>query len=176
MSGIDQLYRAGDDALQNLFEINISPISFITGIDFLKVRVLDFAIGDTAISTYTSEYKTQTMEKFGGKIETATDFSFNIRLDKYWVLYESFRTWLNYIGDSNTGLMAEDVGVISGTSSIRTDISVWPVDSGDNRTGIGWKFIGAAPKSLSGVSFDHGSGDPIEVEVSWLSLKQVPNI
>ncbi len=173
---IDQLYAQGDDALQNQFEMSISPISLFNTQDPLRFRVTTLDIPEFTVGTYTVPYKTQQIEKPSGKIETPTEFTFNFRVDKYWTVYSALMIWKNYIADENTGAMAEDVGALSGTSDNRTDIIVKTIDSNDVVTSTGWTFYKAWPKGIGGVSFDQNSGDPIEVTITMSFLKMVSSV
>lgn len=176
MSSIDTIFRAGDDALQNLFEINFSPISFLPEIDPLKIRVTDVSIPEYSVGVYTVDYKTQKFEKPSGKIETPNQFSFTLRADKYWTLYQALNAWHQYIADNDNGAMAEDVGPISGESGIRSDITVIPTDANDIPTAPGWKFVKAFPVSIPSVDFSMGSGDPITLQITMSFLKMVNNL
>lgn len=168
---IDTITRLGDDALANQFEIVFGTIPFIPTPDPLRFRIISVDIPEQSVSTYEVPWKTRTFTKPGGKIETPNDFSFSFRIDKYWTIYQGLKIWLNYVGDNDSGTMAEDFGAISGNSNIRTDISILTIDSNNVPTSLGWKFHGCFPSSLDGVSFDMGSGDPIEASVTMQFLK-----
>lgn len=172
---VETIYRAGDDALANQAEINITPLSFLPETDPLKIRTTQFQIPEFAVGTYQVDYKTQRFEKPNGKIETPMEFQFTFRSDKYWTIYQALLAWKNYIGDDRNGAMAEDVGAIGGESSIRTDVSILTFDSNEVATSPGWKLHKAFLKNLGGVSFDQTSGDPITVDVTLSFLKMTPN-
>jgi len=160
---IDTVFEAGDDALQNHFELNITPIGLFGINDPVKIRTTDVDVPAFSVGTYTVDYKSQTFTKPSGKITTPNEFSFTMRLDKYWVLYEGLYAWFSFIADSETGAMAEDVGAIGGDSDIRTDITVIPIDSNGVVTGRGWKFHGAYPTNIPGFSFSMANGEPITI-------------
>ena len=172
---IEAIFRAGDDALQNHFQINITPLSLFNNADPLSLRTTDVDIPGFEVGTYTVDYKSQTFTKPSGKITTPNEFSFTIRLDKYWVLYEALYAWYSFIADNETGAMAEDVGAIGGNSDIRTDVSVLPIDSNGVLTGRGWKMHKAYPTSIPGFSFSQASGEPITINVTMNMLKMTLN-
>lgn len=176
MGGIDTIYRQGDDALGNQFEINFSAISFIPEADKLKIRTTTVDIPEFSVEKYTVDYKTQRFTKPSGKISTPNEFTFTFRADKYWTLYKALLAWHLYIADTSNGAMAEDVGAISGESGIRTDISVIPTDSNDVPTSDGWKFHKCWPSNIQGVSFDTASGEPIMVTITMDFLKMTENL
>ena len=175
MSSIETIFKAGDDALGNLWEINFSPISFLPNLDDLKVRVTEVSIPEYTVGVYTVEYKTQKFEKPSGKIETPNQFTFTLRADKYWTLYTALNAWHQFIADNENGAMAEDVGAITGESGIRTDITVIPTDSNNIPTGVGWKFHKAFPVTVPGVEFSMGNGEPIELQITMSFLKMTMN-
>lgn len=176
MSGIDAIYRQGDDALGNQFEINFSAISFIPEVDRLKLRTINVDIPEFSVETYTVDYKTQRFTKPSGKISTPNEFTFTIRVDKYWTLYKALLAWHLYIADTSNGAMAEDVGAISGESGIRTDITIIPTDANDIPTSDGWKMHKCFPSLVPGVSFDMASGEPLTIAITMQMLKMTENL
>lgn len=172
---VDQIYRQGDDALANQFDVVISPVALFSSIDPLRFRTTTVDIPERAIGNYTVDYKTTRFTKPSGKIETPNEFTLNFRSDKYWVVYQALLAWKNGIADDESGAIAEDVNV-NGISTIRTDISVITIDSNGLITGPGWKFHKCWISSLSGVTFDQTSGDPLEVSATFQFLKMTNNI
>lgn len=173
---IDQAYRLGDDALANQAELNISVLSLFGVTNPLKFRVQTIEIPEYSVGTYDVHFKTQQFTKPSGKITTPNSFTFSFRSDKYWVIYQALLAWHAYIGSTDTGIMAEDVGAISGESSSRADILVLTFDSNNIPTSPGWKFHKAWPQQIQGFSFDQQSGDPIMVSVTMQFLKMAPNV
>lgn len=176
MASIDTIFRAGDDALGNQFEINFTAFSLLSEVDRLKIRTTTVDIPNFAIGKYTVDFKTQRFTKPNGKIETPNEWTFAFRSDKYWVLYQALLAWHQYIADNDNGAMAEDVGAVSGTANFRTDITVIPTDSNDLPTAPGWKMHKCWPSDISGVSFDQASGDPLIVTVTMDMLKMTANV
>lgn len=176
MSHVDTIFRAGDDALGNQFEINFTAFSLLAEVDKLKIRTTTVDIPEFSVESYTVDYKTQRFTKPSGKISTPNEFSFSFRADKYWVLYQALLAWNQYVADNRTGAMAEDVGAITGNANFRTDISVIPTDSNDVVTAPGWTMEKCYPSNVAGVSFDTASGDPLIITVTMQMLKMVPRI
>jgi hypothetical protein len=174
---IEQVFALGDDALNNEATISITPLAFFDVQDPLRLRTTTFSIPAFEIGSYEVRYKTQAFEKPNGNVSGAKELSFSFRADKYWTIYQALLVWKNYIGDDRSGAMAEDVGAISGSSNIRTNVTVVTKDSNDVLTSPGWTFEQCWLKSLGGVDFDNtAEGDPIIVDVILSSLKVVPGI
>lgn len=172
---LDILYKMGDDALDNEGIIVIEPLPFMTMTEALQFRISSFAIPEFTQESYTVRYKTQEFDKPKASITTSKDFSFDFRVDKYWTIYDELLAWKQMIGNDNTGIISEDVNFATGTSSIRTNFSVFPMDSNGNVTYGGWKFTNAWITSLGGVSFNQaGSGEPLSVTVSLKYVKCIP--
>lgn len=172
---LDILYKMGDDALDNEGMIVIEPLPFMTTTEPLQFRISNFDIPEFALGAYTVRYKTQEMEKPSGSITTSKDFSFTFRVDKYWTIYDDLLVWKQLGGNEDTGAVAEDVNSLTGKSALRTNFSVFPVDSNGVVTYKGWKFTNAWMKTLGGVSFDQiGSGEPITITVNLSYVKCIP--
>ena len=175
MGHIDAIYKAGDDALANQFNIIFSAFSLLSIDADLKLRTTNVSIPEFSVGTYEVDYKTQKMEKPNGKNTTPNEWSFTFRADKYWVLYQALMAWKQFIANDDTGAMAEDVGAIGGDSGIRTDVIVIPTDSNDVPTSPGWTMEKSFLKSIAGIEFDTASGEPLTVAVTLSALKIVPN-
>jgi len=176
VSHIETIYKAGDDALANQFEIIFSPLSLFGDVDNLKIRTTNVSIPESSNGSYEVKYKTQKMEKPSGEITTPNEWSFTFRADKYWTLYQGLMAWKQFIGNDETGQMSEDVGAIGGDSAIRTDVVVIPTDSNDIPTGAGWAMQKSWLKSIAGIEFDTASGEPLTVQVTLSALKITPNL
>lgn len=171
---IESVYKQGDDALQNMAELQFPAFNLFGLADPLKFRTTQIDIPEFQIGSYEVPWKTQKFEKPSGKDETPKTMTFTFRVDKYYTVYKALMAWWQYICNSDSGAMAEDVGAISGKSNIRTDFQVRVVDSNNVTTTEGWKFVGAWLKGMAGVSFDQTSGDPITVQVTVSYVKAVP--
>ena len=174
MGHIDTIYKAGDDALANPFEIAFIPFALLGGVDNLSIRTTNVSIPEFSIDTYEVKYKTQKMDKPSGSITTPNEWTFTFRADKYWVLYQALLAWKTFIGNEDSGAMSEDVGAIGGESAIRTDVVVIPTDSNDIPTSPGWIMQKSFIKTIAGIDFDTTSGEPILVQVTMNALKITP--
>lgn len=172
---LDIIFRMGDDAVDNEGIIIIEPLPFMATTEALQFRISSFDIPEFSQDSYEVNYKTQKIEKPKASITTTKEFSFTFRVDKYWTTYDDMFTWKQLLGNDDTGAVADDVNPLTGASSLRTNFSVFPVDSNGVVTYKGWKFTNAWIKSLGSVSFDQtGSGDPLTCQVSLSFVKCVP--
>lgn len=172
---IDILYQMGDDAVDNEGVIVFEPLSFMSTTETLQFRISDFEIPEFVQDSYSVTYKTQTLDKPKASITTSKDFTYTFRVDKYWTVYDDLFAWKQLLANESTGAVAEDVNPFTGTSSLRANFSVYPVDSNGTVTYRGWKFTNAWIKSLGSISFDQtSSGEPITCSVTLSYVKCEP--
>ena len=172
---IDSVYVTGDDALQNFAEIEISPFALFSQFkDALKFRTTQITVPGFEKGSYEVHWKAQKFEKPSGKDETAKTFTTTFRVDKYYRVYKALQVWWQYICNSDTGALAEDVGPVTGTSNIRTDILVKTIDTQGVVTNEGFKFERAWLKSLGDFSYDVTTGEPITCQCTWSFVKLIP--
>lgn len=179
MIDVEDVYKAGDDALGNMTEMEIIPIGDFKLFNMsnkLKCRTTNIEIPSFTVNAYEVHAKTQSFEKPGGKNGTAKTFTSQFRVDKYYVVWKALNAWWQYICSSDTGAMAEDVGAITGTSNIRADIIVKTIDSNGIVTNNGFKFERAWIKDMSSISYDIGSDTPISTSITWSFVKMIPLI
>jgi hypothetical protein len=177
---IDSVYDQGDDALGNIAELHVLASTgfklFGTLASNLKFRTTKIDIPGFKISSYMVPWKSQQFEKPGGKDETEKQFTSSFRVDKYYTVYKGLLVWWQYICNSDSGALAEDVGAVTKTSNIRTDILVKTVDTQGTTTNEGFKFERAWIKELTGFGYDAGSGEPLECSITWSFVKMLPII
>jgi hypothetical protein len=172
---IDSVYIQGDDALVNFAELELSPFPLFGPLkDALKFRTTQIDIPGFTKGAYDVHWKAQKFEKPNGKDETAKTFTSNFRVDKYYTVYKALQAWWQYICNSDSGALAEDVGAATGTSNIRTDIMVHTIDTQGIVTSEGFKFERAWLKELAGIGYNVMSGDPIEIQLTWSFVKMIP--
>jgi hypothetical protein len=172
---IDSVFNTGDDALANIAEISITEFSLFGPLkEQLKFRTTQISVPGFTMGAYEVNWKSQKFEKPSGKDETEKTFTFTFRVDKYYTVYKALLAWWQYICNSNNGALAEDVGVVTGVSNIRTIIMVKTVDTQNVTTNAGFTFEGAWIKSLAGFSYDVTSGDPLECQVTMSFVKMLP--
>lgn len=172
---IDSVYAQGDDALGNVAELEVGAFSLFGDLkDNLKFRTTNISVPGFAVGEYMVAWKSQQFPKPNGKDETPKLFTSQFRVDKYYIVYKALQAWWQYICNSDSGAMAEDVGAVSGTSNIRTDIQVRTVDTNGVTTNEGFKFEKAYIKELSGFDYDVNSGDPLSCTVTWSYVKMIP--
>jgi hypothetical protein len=172
---IDSVYATGDDALTNMAEILFNEFSLFGPLkEQLKFRTTQINVPGFTMGAYDVHWKSQKFEKPSGKDETEKTFSFTFRVDKYYTVYKALLAWWQYICNSDNGALAEDVGAVTGTSNIRTDIIVKTIDTQGVTTNEGFKFERAWLKSLAGFSYDVTSGEPLMCEVTMSFVKMLP--
>lgn len=164
---IETIYAMGDDAHQNLFQIsfnNIAPF-FPQSPETILTRIQNFTIPGTGSDTYEVHYLTQVIEKPSTKINYTKEFSFDIRVDQNWLVYNGFKLWKNAVANSYTGIIGQD----NIASNNRTDVTVWPLyPDGTSIPGFNhWAFKGAYVKTLGDVTFDMTVGEPIITNVTF---------
>jgi len=171
---IESAYQQGDDALQNMAELQFPVFNLFGLADKLKFRVTQISIPEYMVGSYEVHWKTQKFEKPSGKDESPKTMTFTFRIDKYYTVYKALMAWWQFICNSDTGAMAEDVGAITRTSNIRCDFQVRCVDSNNITTTEGWKFFGAWIKGIAGIEFDETSGEPLTIAITMSYVKAVP--
>jgi hypothetical protein len=172
---IDSAYSVGDDALANMGELEFSPFSLFGPLkDALKFRTTQINVPGFTMGSYEVPWKSQKFEKPSGKDETEKVFTFTFRVDKYYTVYKALLAWWQYICNSDSGALAEDVGAVTGTSNIRTDVMVKTIDTQGVTTNEGFKFERAWLKSLASISYDMTNGEPIMMECTMSFVKMLP--
>jgi hypothetical protein len=172
---IDSVFATGDDALGNLAEILIPEFSLFGPLtEKLRFRTTGIEVPGFAMGVYEVPWKSQKFEKPSGKDETQKTFTFTFRVDKYYTVYKALLAWWQYICNSDSGALAEDVGAVTGTSNIRVDIFVKTVDTQGITTNEGFKFERSWLKELTGFSYDMTSGDPLTCTVTMSFVKMIP--
>jgi hypothetical protein len=161
---IERIYALGDDAFTNLFEMSFVPIPVLSELENMLLRVQNVTIPGVTTGEYEVHYKTQRVTKPNGKLEDPKEFTFDVRVDRNYLVYKMFVTWRNSIQNIASG----SVGTDTLASNNRTDVTVWAVDpSGVPIPNFGsWTFKGAWCKGVGDVSFDYTSGDPITTTIT----------
>lgn len=169
---LDTLFLAGDDALQNQFQIIIPAFPNVINLQNTNLRVTNVSIPELAVGTYENNFGTDKVVKPSGKNETDKTFSFTFRVDKYWQVYNGFRQWHNLVIDQTTGAMSSDAGNdgLGGQSPIRVPIIVQSLDSNNTLTGFEMTFNGSWPTNVGGFEFTQDSGDPITIDMTMTYL------
>jgi hypothetical protein len=166
-STLDFLLLANEDALTNHFQTIIPVFPNVLSIENLNLRVLTVEIPAQTISTYTITKRGRTATRPSGVSEQGNEFTFTYRSDKYFGCYNSISQWLSFIQNPSSMAMASDSGIagIGGLSTFRVPVIVQGLDTSDIITNT-WSFLGCYPVSQDAVSFDEGTGDPLEVSVT----------
>jgi hypothetical protein len=172
---VDSVFAVGDDALENMAEILIPEFSLFGPLkDRLKFRTTQIEVPGFTMGSYEVHWKSQKFEKPNGKDETQKTFTFTFRVDKYYTVYKAMLAWWQYVCNSDSGALAEDVGAVTGTSNIRVDIIVKTVDTQGVTTNEGFKFERSWLKELQGFNYNIESGNPLTCQVTMSFVKMVP--
>lgn len=177
---IESTYRMGEDALQNLFEITFSlagiPIPTLSdaGVAW-ALRAQNFNIPTSGSQTYEVHYKTHVVERISGKGETPKEFSFDIRVDRYWAVYKVLALWKNAMFGTWDNEIGSDYLGATDTTNFRVPITVKPTGadgkilSTQQLGGLAtaWQFEGCFVKTLGEVPFDYTGGEPLTVNVTF---------
>lgn len=168
---VNTIFQMGDDALQNLWEMNIGTIPYINDMASTILRVQSVTIPATGSTSYEVNYKTQKITKPSGKVDAPNEFEFEFRVDKNWAIYKGFVAWKNAVANSYTGVIAPD----NISSNFRVPIDVWAVDSNDDPIpNFGkWSFKGCYVSNVGDIALSYDSGDPIicTVTMNFLGLE-----
>jgi hypothetical protein len=161
---IEKLYNMGDDALTNLFDISIDPISFIDDLASTLVRVQNLTIPATGANVYEVHYKTQMITKPGGKVDAPNEFTFDFRVDRNWLIYKGFVAWKNAVANSYTGAIGPD----SVSDNYRVNLTAWAVapDGSVIPNFERWRFVGCFCQNVGDIGFDYTTGDPLILTVT----------
>ncbi len=186
MGIIETAYGAGDDALAHEFQVMFGPIPYLP--DFPGARVVSFEIPAQTLGEYTYKFRGETVVKHNGEITTPKEFTIELRMDKYYVIYKAIRTWMSVIINPDTGLPSLDTKNVSFN---RVPITVSTGYHTDRPFGIDtafsefdvlgvqgrlfefqptlqvWFFTGCWPKSISEVALDNQSGDPLVSRITF---------
>jgi len=168
---IETIFAQGDDALGNQFRLSINPILTILP-DPIEFRTVSVSIPAQNFGTYEVKYRTQKFTKPNGSITTENQFTFVLRVDKYWAIYHMFNTWLNTIANHATGIMAPDV-LPGGVAPFRTTCVVQSVNSAGIPTSGVWTFLQAYPSDISGMEFAQDTDTPLQATITMQYLKMI---
>ena len=162
---INVISSLGDDALANHFQVIFGkPFPGATDLTNTQFRITNVTVPDQVINTYEVHWKSQKATKPSGKDGTSNQFTFDLRVDKFYLIYKQFVDWHRLIIDPVSGAQSPDFA--NGVSPLRVPMSVLTIDSTDTVTSTGWAFDGCFPSTVPGHSFDMTSGDPLTVSIT----------
>lgn len=183
---IEQVYRAGEDALQNVWEIAFLSEGELDNViafsESAKFRTKSVNIPELVLPTYVVHHNNIAYEKISTKLDTVKDLTFNLRLNKYFAIYESLIKWRNAIHDfSEQSNVADTLD-----KKIRIDVAIQPTPkkvfynnggkqiTSDVQT-IKWIFKNCFPKKIGEIGFDYTGGEAIDIEVTlgFLRMQEI---
>lgn len=197
MSLLSDVYQMGGDAVKNIFDVyfNNLPVgvgngnpepgqSAYTGLrDAAGVpsyRIKTFTVPSMGLMTYDIDYKTVKIKMPGGKIEFDPQFDTELRIDRYWQVYNDLVVWRNKLASPATGKIGNDVyNAANPKDPLNTrcqNVTVIASQlSGTGQTGAvdpkdmiqGWTFTMAFPMKVGDVGFDYAAGDNISMTITF---------
>jgi len=174
MGIIDDIYNQGDDALLDQFEVNVAPLSGVIDSTNLKFRIQTFDAPEDSLGNYEIKYKGITVQKFNGDDTTPKTLSFTLRVNKDYSIYKKFKDWIDLIKNPDTGNETADI-IQGGIPAWRTDMTFNSIDASGALTGLETTYNGCWPQSISSISYDQGSGEPVNVTITCMYLKKLTN-
>lgn len=93
------VFKIGEDALTNLFDVNIGtgfPLPSGISIGDLPIdggsllRVESITMPEPAITKYVNDYKTLDIERISGKMDRPKQLTMKVRCDRFYLIYKLF--------------------------------------------------------------------------------------
>lgn len=168
---IDVLPIVNDDALTNQWEAVIPSFPGVTDLVNTNIRITDFTVPTSVLSTYDINYKSQKFPKPGGKVTTEKTFTFTFRVDKFYNVYRGFHTWKNLLMNDYTGIALTDFS--AGVSANRVPISIFPIDTNNVPLTKGWQFFGCFPSSVAGFTYSYDDDKPLTCSITMKYINYI---
>lgn len=162
---VETVFQLGDDSLKSAFFL-LFPGGIPGGGNATNVELrMDetFDPPEQAVSTYEIWHKGQKIPKTGGVEESPKEFTFNVRLDQQWQVYDDLNLWLERVFNTETGTPGSD-------TDTRTTMLIQSVDRA-NAPIKTIKFTGVKLHKIKITEFDHSNGEPIKLELSFIFLR-----
>lgn len=174
---IEQVYKAGEDALQNKWELTFFTDKAFDATELFKkqahLRTKSLTIPEIVVPTYTVHFNNRSYERAQSKTDFTREISFSLRLDKDYHMYRTLIRWRNLINDFSKNTVAPD----EYTSKHRIDIFAKGINTNKttqsqtkvtitDTTPIQWIFTKCFLKKIGEIPFDYTAGDPLEIEVT----------
>ena len=175
MGIVDAAFNSGDDSLGYEFQVSFGPIPYLPDATGFSIRTTTVEIPEVVVGEYEYDYKSDKIVKPNGKVATSKEFSLEFRIDKYYNFYKAFKLWNAAIVNPDTGGASLDS--INGISATRIPITVstGTIDLNGNflPTLQVWSFTGCWPKSISSLTLDNQSGEPLLCQIRFGFIKLV---
>lgn len=174
---INSVMNLSEDALANHFQIVIPSISFLgKNVNEINMRVKTVEIPQYEISEYEITKRGKKANRPNGVDENDYHVSFTFRADKYWRCYSALLAWMMYVKNNKTMAMGSDAGIAGegGQSTYRSDFEIWSLTNLESGVPNAiWQCESAYPQSVSAISFNEESGDPLDVDVTMSCINIV---
>lgn len=180
MSILSEVYAIGGDALKNMFEVYFEGLpnnvgSGAVGYQGLNkdatkpsYRIKTFTVPSVGISTYEVHYKTAKILFPGGKLQYEPKVSTELRIDRYWQVYNDLVKWRNNLASPATGVIGQDIAAnrcdrMIVKSNLQSKEGSTPAAPPIHA----WVFTHTFPMTVPEVAFDYNTGDNITMVIEF---------
>jgi hypothetical protein len=186
------VYASGGDAVKNMYGIEFHGLpqgvgdteslgDGYTGIRDGKpcYRARTVQIPKIGLTTYDVDVRTAKIKMPGGKLEMDTQFTTELRIDRYWQVYKDLVVWRNKLA-SPDGRIGDDVWIAPNdsrnTRAEKALIKAYMLGTGSTASLVGtdnippkhvWEFLRVLPLTVPNVDFDFSSGENITISVEF---------
>jgi hypothetical protein len=175
MASIDDIYKIGDDALANMYDLKfdltfegskVSTLSFkkIGKDDFVYLRCTEVEIPEFSNANYEVHWRANKIMKPNGKTDFAGTMTTSFRMDKQYQLYRDIYVWNKKILNPVSGVIASDDIVENYRANAY--VRVYDPKNENDQVGI-WTIKGMYPQNCPSISLSADNGDPIIVSITW---------
>jgi len=181
MSILSDVYAMGGDALKNMFEVYFDGLPNNVGSNALgyqglnkdatkpSYRIKTFTVPSVGISTYEVHYKTAKILFPGGKLEYEPKVSTELRIDRYWQVYNDLVKWRNNLASPATGAIGQDIAANRCDRMIvKSNLQSKDGSTINAATPIhAWVFTHTFPMTVPEVAFDYSTGENITMTIEF---------
>jgi len=172
-NNIQILLNSGFDAFSNLYSVLLFPPN---GDIIPEVRVKDFKAPTLQLGEYDNHYKTANLTRVNAQFTGDREFELTFRIDNYWNLYDTLKTWRRTYLDIGTDEVY--LGTFSNINALNNSdiygnviVKVFEGSSGlnnglletDYSNTVLWNFKQVMLYDLIEPQFTRGSSNPVEV-------------
>lgn len=172
-NNIQILLNSGFDAFSNLYSVLLFPPN---GDIIPEVRVKDFKAPTLQLGEYDNHYKTANLTRVNAQFTGDREFELTFRIDNYWNLYDTLKTWRRTYLDIGTDEVY--LGTFSNINDLNNSdiygnviVKVFEGSSGlnnglletDYSNTVLWNFKQVMLYDLIEPQFTRGSSNPVEV-------------
>jgi len=159
---VDQILGLGDDQIVSQYML-IFPDGIPGGGDTKNIALrcdTSFDMPEEAMNTYEIYHKGYKIPKTGMLQDTTKEFTIEVRVDQQWKVYNDLEKWKNLVYDEANGTGMPELTTNATIIVQAEDKSQKPVKQ--------FIFKYAKPRAIKVNSFDHQSGDPLRISVTFI--------